>query len=156
MVDKNGQAPPSLSSIRYFFAFFAQNVPNIPMQFPSLARIGAIVFAGLLVVNSNALAGPARQEVRCPSSHTVNAEVGLVVRAHPNSNSDRVGSVKYGQVVRVVGDKVEGAKGIIASLIEDKQTPGTWWVKIKDPYVGFVLYKADGYQYLTPGKGLGD
>ena len=83
--------------------------------------------------------------------HKVFAEVGLLVRASPSSGGKKVGSLAKGEKVRVDGETLEGTGAVYPMIKKDSE--GAFWVKIKAPKAGYVLYSsADDadYTYIVP------
>ena len=75
------------------------------------------------------------------SCQKVNYPIGLNIRSAPNSSSRRIGSVGYGQKVRLAGTLKKAGTGsstVIPTTAKDEYE--TTWVKIQAPVRGFVLF----------------
>lgn len=82
--------------------------------------------------------------------HTVNSQVGLIVRDEPSSDGAKLGTLKYGQKVKLAGEQVEGEPLVNARISKNGNEN---WLKIKQPFKGWVLYFVDddpNYSYLVP------
>ncbi len=76
-----------------------------------------------------------------PYCRQVNYPIGLNVRSAPTSSSRRMGSLAYGQKVKIVGKlKRVGTDNVIVIPTTAQDSDGTTWVKIKAPLRGFVLF----------------
>ncbi len=85
--------------------------------------------------------------------HRVNSEVGLLIRASASSSGRKVGSVKKGDKVKLDGEELAGTGAVYPQMKKDKD--GGYWVKIKAPAEGYVLYTSDDdtdYRYIVPCK----
>ena len=85
--------------------------------------------------------------------HKVNSEVGLLIRASASSNGRKVGSVKKGDRVQLDGEELSGTGAVYPQMKKDKD--GGYWVKIKSPAAGYVLYTSEDdteYRYIVPCK----
>ena len=83
--------------------------------------------------------------------HKVFSEVGLLVRASPSSEGKKLGSLEKGEKVRLDGETLAGT-GAVYPMIQ-KDSDGSFWVKIKAPKAGYVLYSSaddENYTYLVP------
>ena len=83
--------------------------------------------------------------------HKVFSEVGLQIRATASSEGRKVGSLQKGQKVKLDGESLAGTGAVYPMIKEDDA--GGYWVKIKAPKAGYVLYSSDddpSYTYLVP------
>ena len=85
--------------------------------------------------------------------HRVHSEVGLIVRASASSEGRKVGSLEKGARVQLDGEELEETGAVYP--IMKKTNDGSYWVKIKSPVAGYVLYTSDDdleYSYIKPCK----
>ena len=85
--------------------------------------------------------------------HKVHSEVGLIVRASASSNGKKVGRLEKGAKVQLDGEELSGTGAVYPQMKKDSE--GGYWVKIKAPQAGYVLYTtADDtdYTYIVPCK----
>ena len=85
--------------------------------------------------------------------HRVFSEVGLLVRASASSKGRKVGSVKKGDKVQLDGEELSGTGAVYPQMKTDDD--GGYWVKIKSPVAGYVLYTSEDdpeYRYIVPCK----
>lgn len=85
--------------------------------------------------------------------HKVFSEVGLIVRATASSKGRKLGSLSKGEKVQLDGEKL-GETGAVYPMIQDG-AEGTYWIKLKKPIAGYVLYSSDDdadYTYIVPCK----
>ncbi len=83
--------------------------------------------------------------------HKVESEVGLLIRAGASSDSRKLGSLKRGQEVQLDGEELTDA-GAVYPMIKTS-SDGGYWVKIKAPKAGYVLYATKDdpdFRYLVP------
>ena len=86
--------------------------------------------------------------------HKVFSEVGLIVRASASSDGKRIGSLEKGEKVKLDGEDLPGT-GAVYPMIQTGDD-GTYWIKLKSPKAGYVLYASDddpNYNYLVPCEG---
>lgn len=85
--------------------------------------------------------------------HRVFSEVGLIVRTAASSQGRKIGSLKKGEKVMLEGEELSGTGAVYPQMKKDKE--GGYWIKIKVPYEGYVLYTSDDdteYRYIVPCK----
>ena len=85
--------------------------------------------------------------------HRVFSEVGLIVRASASSEGRKVGSLKKGEKVQLDGEELAGTGAVYPQIKTDEE--GGYWVKIKSPKAGYVLYTSEddsAYRYIVPCK----
>jgi hypothetical protein len=81
------------------------------------------------------------------------SEVGLIVRASASSDGKKVGSLSKGQRVQLDGEELEGTGAVYPQMKKDSE--GSYWIKLKSPTAGWVLYTSDDdldYTYIVPCK----
>ncbi|HEY9692024.1 MAG TPA: hypothetical protein V6D15_07450 [Oculatellaceae cyanobacterium] len=108
------------------------------MNLKLLALVGTFLVTG--ITTAYAEVSPTQRK---PISHCqkVNYPIGLTIRSAPSSSSRRIGSVGYGQKVRLAGTLTKARTGsftVVPTTAKDEN--GTTWVKIKAPIRGFVLF----------------
>jgi hypothetical protein len=116
--------------------------------------IRCVAIASLAAWSINAHAAPPTGSDPLLECHKVFSEVGLVVRASASSEGRKIGSLSKGQKVQLDGEELEGT-GAVYPMIK-KSADGSYWVKIKSPKEGYVLYSSDDdpdYTYIVPCKG---
>ena len=107
------------------------------MNLKFLALVGTLLATGI----TTAYAQVPPQKKPISSCQKVNYPIGLNVRSGPNSSSRRIGSVGYGQKVRLAGTLKKAGTGsstVIPTTAKDEYE--TTWVKIQAPVRGFVLF----------------
>ena len=85
--------------------------------------------------------------------HRVFSEVGLLVRASASSKGRKLGSLKKGEKVQLDGEELSGTGAVYPQIKTDDE--GGYWVKIKSPTAGYVLYTSEDdseYRYIVPCK----
>ena len=85
--------------------------------------------------------------------HKVYSEVGLIIRASASSNGKKIGRLEKGAKVQLDGEELSGTGAVYPQMKKDSE--GGYWVKIKAPQAGYVLYTtADDtdYTYIVPCK----
>ena len=85
--------------------------------------------------------------------HKVDSEVGLLIRAGASSESRKLGSLKKGQKVELDGEELAGTGAVYPMM--KKSADGGYWLKIKAPKAGYVLYAVQddpNFRYLVPCK----
>ena len=115
----------------------------------NIVRCTAIALAAAWSV-SNGAAQPSGSDPMA-ECHKVHSEVGLLVRASASSKGRKVGNLSKGDKVRLDGESLAGT-GAVYPMIQ-KDADGAYWVKIKAPKAGYVLYSSDDdpkYTYLVP------
>jgi hypothetical protein len=83
--------------------------------------------------------------------HKVHSEVGLLIRATASSSGKKVGSLSKGEKVQLDGEELAGTGAVYPMMKKDSD--GAYWVKIKAPKEGYVLYTSDDdldYKYIVP------
>lgn len=86
--------------------------------------------------------------------HKVASEVGLLIRTGASSESKKIGSLQKGQKVNLDGEELAGTGAVYPMM--KTSSDGGFWVKIKTPKAGYVLYATKDdpeYRYLVPCKG---
>jgi hypothetical protein len=114
----------------------------------ALALLAALAL--ILPLSRTFAALPSADDV-VPECHKVFSEVGLIVRASGSSKGRRIGSLERGAKVRLAGQKGEGSGTVHPQIT--KQADGSYWVKIKSPIPGWVLFAGQddpSYRYLVP------
>jgi hypothetical protein len=104
---------------------------------------GIISAAGLAPTGSDPL----------PQCHRVNSEVGLIVRASGSSKGRKIRSLENGTKVQLAGEALAGTGAVYPQIQKEKD--GSYWIKIKTPTAGYVLYTSDqdpSYKYIVPCK----
>lgn len=117
-----------------------------------------IIRAGMIAIVSVWSIGTAAAEAPTGSDplaecHRVFSEVGLIVRATASSNGKKVGRLEKGEKVQLDGEELSGAGAVYPMMKKD--STGGYWIKIKAPKEGYVLYtSADDteYRYIVPCK----
>ena len=118
----------------------------------NVIRAGLIAIVGVWSIATAAAEAPTGSDplTQC---HRVNSEVGLLIRASASSNGRKVGSVKKGDKVQLDGEELAGTGAVYPQMKKDKD--GGYWVKIKAPASGYVLYTSEDdtdYRYIVPCK----
>jgi len=75
----------------------------------------------------------------------------LLIRATASSKGRKAGSLQKGQKVKLDGESLAGT-GAVYPMVK-KDGDGAYWVKIKAPKEGYVLYSSDDdpeYTYIVP------
>lgn len=83
----------------------------------------------------------------------VHSDVGLIVRASASSNGKKIGRLEKGVKVQLDGEELSGTGAVYPMMKKDSE--GGYWIKIKAPQEGYVLYTtADDtdYTYVVPCK----
>ena len=83
--------------------------------------------------------------------HKVYSEVGLLIRATASSKGRKIGSLQKGQKVKLDGESLAGTGAVYPMMKKDAE--GAYWVEIKAPKEGYVLYSSDDdpeYTYIVP------
>ncbi|HEX8373081.1 MAG TPA: SH3 domain-containing protein [Chthoniobacterales bacterium] len=77
--------------------------------------------------------------------------VGLVVRAGASSKSRKLGTLEAGQKVKLDGEVLPDTGAVYPIIKTDSD--GGYWIKIKGPKVGYVLFASkddEEFRYLIP------
>lgn len=88
-----------------------------------------------------------------PQCHKVNSEVGLIVRATGSSKGRKIRTLENGTKVQLSGESLPGTGAVYPEIQKEKD--GSYWIKIKTPTTGYVLYTSDqdpSYKYIVPCK----
>ncbi len=75
----------------------------------------------------------------------------MLIRATASSKGRKAGSLQKGQKVKLDGESLAGT-GAVYPMVK-KDGDGAYWVKVKAPKDGYVLYSSDddpSYAYLVP------
>ena len=110
-----------------------------------------IAVASLAVSASTIDAAPPTGSDPLLECHKVHSEVGLLVRSSASSNGKKLGSLSKGDKVQLDGESLPGTGAVYPMIKKDSE--GAYWVKIKSPKAGYVLYSSDSdpdYQYVVP------
>jgi hypothetical protein len=120
----------------------------------SRSRRIAVALVAIFTLNlplSRAAAAMPSADDAIPECHKVFAEVGLIVRASGSAKGRRIGSLERGAKVRLAGENEQGS-GTVHPVLA-KESDGSYWVKIKSPMPGWVLFAVPNdpaYRYLVP------
>ena len=112
-----------------------------------------VAIASLAACGISADAAPPTGSDPLLQCHKVFSEVGLVVRASASSDGKKIGSLSKGEKVQLDGEELPGT-GAVYPMIKNG-ADGEYWVKIKSPKAGYVLYSSDDdsdYTYIVPCK----
>ena len=85
--------------------------------------------------------------------HRVFSEVGLIVRASASSKGKKIGRLEKGAKVMLDGEELSGTGAVYPMIKKDSE--GGYWIKIKSPEEGYVLYTSEDdtdYTYIVPCK----
>lgn len=118
-----------------------------------LKTISGIAAALTLVTFQNASAELPTGSDPLAECHKVDSEVGLLIRAGASSDSRKLGSLKKGQKVQLDGEELSGTGAVYPMM--KTSSDGGFWVKIKAPQAGYVLYATKDdpdFRYLVPCK----
>ena len=117
----------------------------------NIIRCGVAAFVGLWSISIEA--APPTGSDPMTQCHKVHSDVGLLVRATASSKGKKLGSLSKGDRVQLDGEELAGT-GAVYPMIK-KDADGAYWVKIKAPKEGYVLYSSDDdpeYTYIVPCK----
>lgn len=104
-----------------------------------IKKITITAFLGLMALELNMpLSVHSQSNMLLSQCQKVNYPVGLIVRSAPSSSSRRVGSIIYGQRVKLDGIVNKNSRKVIPTTVQDKD--GNTWVKILAPRRGFILF----------------
>jgi hypothetical protein len=125
-------------------------VPCVMVTHFARITVALVVTFAITLPLSRTLAELPSPDDVVPQCHKVFSEVGLIVHASASSKSRRIGSLEKGAKVRLAGERQEG--GTVRPELT-KQSDGSYWVKIKSPIAGWVLFAVQNdpnYRYLVP------
>lgn len=96
-------------------------------------------FIGIMALEiSMPLSVNSQSDISLSGCQKVNYPVGLIVRSAPSSSSRRIGSLIYGQKVKLDGIVKKNSRFVTPTTVEDAD--GNTWIKIKAPRRGFILF----------------
>jgi len=113
---------------------------------------GMAGIVGVCAINSAAAQVPTGSDP-LPQCHRVHSEVGVVVRASGSSKGRKIRSLENGTTVQLAGEALAGTGAVYPQIQKEKD--GSYWIKIKTPTAGYVLYTSDqdpSYKYIVPCK----
>ena len=114
-------------------------------------RCAVIVFVAFWGTNTDA--APPTGSDPMTQCHKVFSEVGLLVRASASSSAKKIGSLTKGQKVQLDGESLPETGAVYPMIKKDSE--GSYWIKLKAPKAGYVLYSSDSdpnYTYIVPCK----
>jgi hypothetical protein len=115
--------------------------------------IRCTVVALTVALSSSIQAAPPTGSDPLTECHRVFSEVGLIVRASASSKGKKIGRLEKGAKVMLDGEELSGTGAVYPMMKKDSE--GGYWIKIKSPQEGYVLYTSEDdtdYTYIVPCK----